>query len=146
MINYGTSREEFISYMLNKQHGYLNKNSMQNHSVDVLVIFSMCMDIDLLMDNILDEEHIFVFMNSQKEDRVLLEKIRLSNFVDDTREKYLCVAEECYGVYEGINRDGILTIQRLLSSEEREQLEKYINMINNSTSLNRLSEMLINRK
>ena len=146
MINYGTSREEYISYMVNKTHGYLYKNPMQNHNVDAFVIFSMCMDTDLLMDKIIDKEHIFVFANFPRADKKLLEKMRLSNFVDETKQEYLYVAEECYGEYEGINRDDILTIQRRLTSEGRKELKKSIEEINENAEMNKLGAMLINRK
>ena len=145
MINYGTSREEFISYLLNEQYGYLHRNPMQNHNVDALVLFSMCIDTDLMMNRILDKEHIFVFANSARIDRELLEKMRLSNFIDGTEGKYARIAEECYGEYEGINRGGIVTIQRRLSPEDQNELKKYIKWINDREDFNKLTKILLSK-
>ncbi len=146
MINYGTSREEYISYMVNKHHGYLYKNPMENHNVDAFVIFSMCMDTDLLMDKILEKEHILVFVNNQRAEKELLGKMRLSNIVDETKQDYLWVAEECYGEFEGVNSDGVLTIQRKITAEGRRELEKTINEINENAEMKNVGAMLVNRK
>ncbi len=37
MINYGTSREEFISYLMHPEHGYLIRNPLDK--MDALVLF-----------------------------------------------------------------------------------------------------------
>ncbi|MCI8408949.1 MAG: hypothetical protein HFJ09_06715, partial [Lachnospiraceae bacterium] len=76
MINYGTSREEFISYLMHPQYGYMRKNKLDN--VDAIILFSMCTITDLYMDNILDYEHIIVLVNQDKNNKKLFQKLRLN--------------------------------------------------------------------
>ena len=127
MINYGTSREEYISYLLNRKQGYLWKNPLDK--LDALILFSMCMDTDLMMEKILEEEHIFVFPNIRKDNFALLSDLRLSNYVNALEDKwYEVLAEEVYGEYIGINSGGIVTIQRSdVMETEVERAKEIIN-------------------
>ena len=118
MINYGTSREEFISYLMNENDGYLVKNPLDK--IDALILFSMCISTDLLMDNIRKQEHIFVFENEKRVDEQLLIDMRLDNFVTDNDESpYKHLFNERYGEYIGINRGKMLTIQRNNLTQEQ---------------------------
>ncbi len=117
MINYGTSREEFISYLLNENDGYLVKNPLDK--IDALVLFSMCMDTDLLMNEIRKQNHIFVFQNEKRADEQLLIDLQLDNFVQNNdMSPYKHLFKERYGEYIGIRRKGITTIQRNTITEE----------------------------
>ena len=111
MINYGTSREEFISYLMHPEHGYLIRNPLDK--MDALVLFSMCVDTDLLMEEILRQEHILVFSNEKMDNRALFEDLRLNHCTaTGERKKYAEEPSETYGVYKGYNKDGIVHIQR----------------------------------
>lgn len=58
-------------------------------------------------------KHMFVFANedTRKQNDKLFDKLGLKNFVDDT-SKYARYFNEFYGVYKGINYNGMLSIQR----------------------------------
>lgn len=116
MINYGTSREEFISYLMNPEQGYLIKQPL--NKVDAIILFSMCPLTDLLMTNIKKYEHLFVFP-SAKADLSFLKKLRLDNFVFNSPKcDYSHIFSEKYGIYECINRKGLLTIQMKYDNEK----------------------------
>lgn len=126
MINYGTSREEFISYLMNENEGYLVKNPLDK--IDALVLFSMCINTDLLMEEIRKQSHIFVFKNENRADERLLIGLHLDNFVQNNEmSPYKDLFNERYGEYIGINRNGIVTIQR--NNFTKEQLDKACDII-----------------
>lgn len=126
MINYGTSREEFLSYLMNENDGYLVKNPLDK--IDALILFSMCADTDLLMEEVRRQTHIFVFENEKKVDEQLLTDLRLDNFVRNNDESpYKHLFNERYGKYIGINRGKVLTIQRDNVTEE--QIEEICDII-----------------
>lgn len=126
MINYGTSREEFISYLMNENEGYLIKNPLDK--IDALVLFSMCINTDLLMEEIRKQSHIFVFENEKRADERLLIDLHLDNFVQNNdMSPYKHLFNEKYGEYIGINRNGMVTIQRNNLTEE--QLDKACDII-----------------
>ena len=126
MINYGTSREEFISYLMNESDGYLVKNPLDK--IDALVLFSMCTNTDLLMEEIQKQNHIFVFKNENRADERLLIDLRLNNFVQNNdMSPYRNLFNERYGEYIGINRNGIVTIQR--NNLTKEQLDEACDII-----------------
>lgn len=130
MINYGTSREEYISYLMHPEHGYLRKNPLEK--LDALVLFSMCINTDLLMRRVLEKEHIFVFHNQQKNNYTLFSDLRLSNYVCEQEDnRYKCFFDEVYGEYVGINSGGIVTIQRSsVPEEEWKQAQNIISETN----------------
>lgn len=128
MINYGTSREEYISYLMNEKEGYLVKNPLDK--IDALILFSMCMNTDLLMEEIRKQSHIFVFKNENRADERLLINLRLDNFVQNNEvSPYKYLFHEIYGEYIGINRDGIVTIQR--SNITEEEIDKACSIMEN---------------
>lgn len=129
MINYGTSREEYISYLLNRGQGYLRKNPLDK--LDALILFSMCIDTDLMMEKILEEEHIFVFPNLKKNNDALLSDLRLNNYVSEQEDNpYVSLFDDMYGEYIGINSGGIVTIQRAdVTETEWERAQDIISRI-----------------
>lgn len=123
MNNFGTSREEFISYLMHSKYGYFTQNSMKQ--IDAIVLFSFCTNTDLLMNRICENEHLFVFLNNEKYKNIirqflysrklkhLLKILRLTNYVENkTDNKYYKFFDEEYGVYIGIKRNKTTTIQR----------------------------------
>lgn len=117
MINYGTSREEYLSYLMNHKQGYLRKNPL--NKLDALILFSMCHDTDLLMEKVRMEEHLFVFPNLKKNNDALLSDLRLDHLVCDNEDnRYFDLFDEEYGEYVGIHTNGILTVQRAGVTEE----------------------------
>ncbi len=84
MINYGTSREEFISYLMNE--------------------------------------------NEKRADERLLIDLHLDNIVkNNDKSPYKYLFHERYGEYIGINRNGMVTIQR--NNLTKEQLDKVCDII-----------------
>lgn len=141
MINYGTSREEYISYLMHSEQGYLIRNSLGN--IDALVLFSMCMDTDLMMTKVMEEEHLFVFKNSDANIDELLQDLRLNNYViNDKNNKYYSVFNDVYGIYKVIKTPNIMTIQRSdVEDEQIQQMSELIKNINeNGRSLLKMSK------
>lgn len=99
-------------YFPGMENSILPEDKLGN--IDAVVLFSMFIETDLLMDKITEREHMFVFANedNRKQNEKLFEKLRLKNFVDDTSEKYKNYFNEVYGVYKGINHNGMVSIQR----------------------------------
>lgn len=110
VINYGTSREEFLSYLYNSQYGYLNTYPLEK--VDSIVLWSMYTITTLFMPELLENEQIFVFPKNISEiDTDLYNKLRLNNFVEKKATyKYYKTIEDRYGVYELIKNENIVTI------------------------------------
>ena len=126
MINYGTSREEYISYLLNPYYGYLHKEGIGD--IDAICLFSMCTATDLLMRNILENEHILTYANPNKNIGLLLKLLRLDNYIIDSKYDY-CRNDE-YGLYQGIVYNKQVTIQPAYLDEEidwseLDKLKKY---------------------
>lgn len=110
MINYGTSREEYISYLLNSKYGYLTHNPL--NTIDAIVLFSFYSITDLFMNNILKELHLFVFPKNRANTEDLFNKIRLTNYAEDCLYKgNKNIAEDRYGVYRGFKNEHGITIQ-----------------------------------
>ena len=110
MINYGTSREEYISYLMNSKQGYLKRNPLDK--LDAVILFSMCMDTDLLMEEIIRQEHIFVFPNLRKNNVDLFADLRLNNYVcEEETNPYTVFFDNVYGEFVGIKENGMVTIQ-----------------------------------
>ena len=110
VINYGTSREEYLSYLYNSQFGYLNTYPLEK--VDSIVIWSMFTNTTLFMPEILENEQLFVFpRNIDEIDLDLYQKLRLNNFVEKKESyKYYKTLEDRFGVYELIKNKDIITI------------------------------------
>jgi len=126
MINYGTSREEFISYLMHEKYGYLKKNT--NNKLDALVLFSMCMNTDLMMNKILEEEHVFVFPNKELKDWSLLTDLRLSNYISDNiKNAYSMYFNDQYSEFVGIKEKGFVTFQK--AGFSKNDLKQILNII-----------------
>lgn len=111
MINYGTSREEYISYLLNSKYGYLIRSPL--NTIDAIVLFSFYSITDLFMNNILKEQHLFVFPKNRAVTKELFNKLRLTIYAEDCLYKGgKNIAEERYGVYRGLKNEHGITIQR----------------------------------
>jgi len=114
IINYGTSREEFFSYLLNSKNGILNL--INTDGISNLILFSMCTHTTLMFDEVYENGHILSFAakHNEIEDEVF-RKLRLDNFIfkdGKMREGVSEIAEEKFGVYKYIMRNEILTILR----------------------------------
>lgn len=81
IINYGTSREEYISYLLHKDNGILN--NFKELNIDNLVLFSMCACTSLFFEEILEKQHLFSILNVDKIKKYdcLFNKLRLDNYI-----------------------------------------------------------------
>jgi hypothetical protein len=80
VINYGTSREEFFSYILNKHYGILKNNDLNN--IDDLVLFSNTHITSFSLNEIYETGHIFSFNNSYDTyKKKIFEKLRLDNYI-----------------------------------------------------------------
>lgn len=110
VINYGTSREEYLSYLYNSQFGYLNTYPLEK--VDSIVIWSMFTTTTLFMSEILENKQLFVFPRNINEiDLNLYQQLRLNNFVEKNESsKYYQTIEDRFGVYELIKNKDIITI------------------------------------
>lgn len=141
MINYGTSREEYISYLLNDKYGWLQKNTLDK--IDGLIFFSMCTNTDLCMDNILQKDHIMLFTDHEEERYCkLFEKLRIHNYVkkgNKISKEIISIANEKWGIYEGIKYNSCVSIQRKCHNEEwKEDYDAYIEHMSNIELLEEL--------
>ena len=132
MINYGTSREEYISYLLNPQFGYIHHAELEH--IDAIILFSMCTATDLLMNKILQDSHILTYANPNKNIFSLLHELRLDNYITDS--KYECYINDEFGLYKGIKYHDMVTIQPAYEDEEfdfsdLDRIKQYDNIMKN---------------
>jgi len=137
IINYGTSREEYFSYLLNKEKGIIDLVNLDG--IDNLVLFSMCTSTTLMFDEVYDNDHILSFANSFNEEKeVFFEKLRLDNYIykDGKIKINYDIVNQQYGIYKYIRRKGIETIQPYYIKEEIvDNVSKQITELNNVFNL-----------
>ncbi|WP_256972941.1 hydroxymethylbilane synthase [Clostridium botulinum] len=113
VINYGTSREEFFSYLLNDEYGLINVQGFGN--IDNLVLFSMCGHTTLMMNEIYENEHIFsVSINTDKYKKDIFNSLRLDNYIikdGKIESRFYDFKTEKFSLYKYIMRNGFITIQ-----------------------------------
>lgn len=113
VINYGTSREEFFSYLLNNEYGLINVQDFGN--IDNLVLFSMCSGTTLMMDEVYENEHIFsVCLKSDEFKRNIYNSLRLNNYIVEdgkVEKRFEEFKNEEFALYKYIKRNGFYTIQ-----------------------------------
>ncbi|WP_050413634.1 hypothetical protein, partial [Clostridium botulinum] len=113
VINYGTSREEFFSYLLNDEYGLINVQDFGN--IDNLVLFSMCGHTTLMMNEIYENEHIFsVSINTDRYKKDIFNSLRLDNYIikdGKIESRFYDFKTEKFSLYKYIMRNGFVTIQ-----------------------------------
>ncbi len=113
VINYGTSREEFFSYLLNNEYGLINVQDFGN--IDNLVLFSMCSGTTLMMDEVYENEHIFsVCLKSDEFKRNIYNSLRLNDYIVEdgkVEKRFEEFKNEEFTLYKYIIRNGFYTIQ-----------------------------------
>jgi|GEM_PF-2733535 len=114
IINYGTSIEEFFSYLLNSKNGILNL--INTDGISDIVLFSMCTSTTLMFDEVYENEHILSFVMKDNEiENEIFRKLRLDNYVfkdGKVAEGIKYIAEEEFGLYKYIRRNDMVTILR----------------------------------
>ncbi|WP_407301533.1 hydroxymethylbilane synthase [Clostridium botulinum] len=113
VINYGTSREEFFSYLLNDEYGLINVQDFGN--IDNLVLFSMCGHTTLMMNEIYENEHIFsASINTDRYKKDIFNSLRLDNYIikdGKIESRFYDFKTEKFSLYKYIMRNGFMTIQ-----------------------------------
>lgn len=130
VIDYGTSREEYFSYLLHKDNGSIKKIDFGN--IDNLILFSNTHQSSFTFDEIYDTEHIFsVTKNLDRYTEELYNKLRIDNYIVKNGvyvEPYSNFQDDVFGIYTSENINGLFTLlPYYVSYEER---SKYLNEIN----------------
>lgn len=130
VIDYGTSREEYFSYLLHKDNGSIKKIDFGN--IDNLILFSNTNQSSFTYDEIYDTEHIFsVTKNLDIYTDKLYKKLRIDKYIIKNGanvEPYSNYQDDVFGIYISENINGFLTLlPYYVSCEERSE---YLNKIN----------------
>ncbi|GAB6169079.1 hypothetical protein JCM1393_15390 [Clostridium carnis] len=130
IINYGTSREEFLSYLFNSKYGIMNLYDVKN--VDGIMLFSMCTDTTLLFDEVYLNDHILTaLLNDNIENFKLFEALRLDKYIYNNGcviDDITSIVEEEYQLYRYILKGGLMTIESYYIDENI--IEEKINTLN----------------
>lgn len=122
-INYSTSFEEFYSYLFNFKRGIYDRLLKSN--VDALVLISMDACNDLKLNNIYSTGYIQTALINPSEDNMdLCKKLRIDNYIalgKKVEARVYELAQNEFGTYKILCRDGFVTIIPLDSTEEEIQ-------------------------
>lgn len=109
-INYGTSVEEFISYIYNEEYGLIKKG-ITFDNVDNLIIFSMSSIANSLsLDELYDWNHVLSICNNYNE---IFQKLRIDKYIfsdGSINKKFKECVNDYYGIYKYIHRNGYVHI------------------------------------
>lgn len=137
-INYGTSVEEFISYIYNKEYGILNKD-IDTSNIDNLILFSMSsVAKSITLDDLYQSNHVLSICNKEKD---MFKKLRIDRYIcngDEFNPVFESCKDEYYGLYKYIHRNGYLHI--VPSYVEEETINKFFGVIQDG--VNRLDTMV----
>jgi len=136
IINYGTSREEYFSYLFNPKHGIMKTDGLELGDLHGLVLFSMYTTTTLFLDEIMDFEHAFTINDKiDYNTDTLFTKLRLGNYAYKNgiiRKDLIEFANEEWGLYKYVYTNGLVTILRenIPDNMIKEQLEDFQNKFN----------------
>lgn len=131
-INYGTSIEEFISYIYNEEYGILNKG-IDIGNIDSLTLFSMSSAANSpTLDDLYQNNHVLSICNK---DNDMFKKLRLDKYICN-EGKFNQVFESCkdeyYGIYKYIDRNGYVHI--VPSYVKEETINKFFGIVEDGVS------------
>lgn len=131
VISYGTSREEFFSYLLHEDKGAIKRLDFGN--IDNLILFSNTHYSSFMLDEIYRTEHVFsvnMSLNSYSED--IFNKLRLDKYIVKNgicQKKFISFKHNTLGVYTSEVIDTFFTLlPYFVDGEER---KKHLSEINN---------------
>jgi len=126
IINFSTSMEEFFSYLYNSKNGLLLNVNFKN--LDCLVLFSLDNANDIEFQNVYNMGYIqTALINDNSVNREYMKMIRMDNYMSMGNISYegiLRSAQQEYGVYKTLVREGMFAIVPWETSEE--EIKKYI--------------------
>lgn len=125
IINYGTSREEYFSYLFNSKKGIIGLNKPDK--IDGIILFSMCTATTLLFEEVYERNHVLTtLLNDNLYNNNLFRKLRLDNYIyknGNVVDKLKDIVEEEYQLYKFIFKNNMITIESCYIDDEVVEFE-----------------------
>lgn len=119
-VHLSTSLEEFYTYLFHKKKGIYSEIDWGN--LDVLVLLSADAKNDLKLENLYEMGYIkTVLLNDDEFVKSYLNLMKLDQYISTGRKVLAEVfeqAQQCYGIYKIMNREGFINIIPYDSTEE----------------------------